>query len=389
MSSLSIRGLKKQLGDFHLELDLEVREGELISLLGPSGCGKTSSLRLIAGFLEEDEGEICFGERNIAELPAHKRNTGMVFQDYALFPHMNVKANIAYGPRMRKFPSSRIEETVERLLSLIHLEGHEKRKIDELSGGEQQRVALARALAPQPDLLLLDEPLSALDAKLRQRLRREIKQIQRYFNITTIYVTHDQEEALSLSDRIAVMKDGKVIQLGSPEELYFSPRTPFVASFIGFSNLIESKVSRVGRETIELESSLGKVVMDRAVATPKGAGPASGRGQGGGAPEGSGENRLREGERSLLFFRPESIQLNDTGSAVNSFTARVEHVEFQGINYYVEASVGKEKLILSLPGSRKVEPGEDLDLFLNRRALKLVDPAFDEEGKSFDSEIAH
>jgi len=238
VNGLHIHRLKKQYPEFTLSLDMEITHGSLTTLLGPSGCGKTTALSIITGIEEQDSGRIVLSGKDISELPPWKRNIGLVFQDYALFPHMNVYQNISYGLKIRGVSSSRIRSKVSGLMELIGLKGYEKRKPQQLSGGEQQRVALARALAPEPELLLLDEPLSALDAKLRIRLRGEIRRIQRELGVTTVYVTHDQDEALDISDEIAVMNQGSIEQTGTPEEIYRHPKSIFCGTFIGSSSLI-------------------------------------------------------------------------------------------------------------------------------------------------------
>ena len=221
-------------------VDLSVARGELFTFLGPSGCGKTTILRLIAGFLTPQSGAILLGGRDITRLPPEKREVGMVFQNYALFPYLTVARNVEYGLRVRRGNKAAIRATVARYLDLVGLSGFEDRRIDELSGGEQQRVALARSLAVEPRVLLLDEPLSNLDARLRDRTREELRNLQRELGITTIFVTHDQNEALTLSDRIAVFDSGRVVQTGTPAEIYGRPRNGFVAGFVGDTNLIEA-----------------------------------------------------------------------------------------------------------------------------------------------------
>lgn len=223
-------------------VSFEVANGEFVSLLGPSGCGKTTTLRMIAGFEAVSSGSVHIAGRNVTTDPPFRRNTGMVFQNYALFPHMTVGENIGFGLRMRKFPKERIPERVGQVLSLIQLEGYEARYPRQLSGGQQQRVALARALAIEPAVLLLDEPLSNLDAKLREEMRIEIRRIQRRVGITSLFVTHDQEEALTLSDRIMVMHEGRIVESGTPLEIYSHPRSAFAASFIGHSNALHGSI---------------------------------------------------------------------------------------------------------------------------------------------------
>ena len=223
-------------------LNLVIKDGDFVSLLGPSGCGKTTLLRMIAGFNSVDGGEICFDEKVINNLEAHKRDIGMVFQNYAIFPHLTVAENVAYGLKAKKCPKEQIPGKVEEALDLVQIKNLKDRKPNELSGGQQQRVALARAFVIEPGVLLMDEPLSNLDAKLRVQMRTAIKKLQRRLGITTIYVTHDQEEALAISDRIAVMKEGNIMQVGTPEAIYKKPENTFVAGFIGVSNFVECEV---------------------------------------------------------------------------------------------------------------------------------------------------
>ena len=236
-----IKNAVKKYGDFTAVngISLNIEQGEFFTLLGPSGCGKTTLLRMIAGFNTVDGGEICFDEQVINTLPAHKRDIGMVFQNYAIFPHLNVADNVAYGLKARKVPKEQIVPRVDEALKMVQIDQLKTRQPNELSGGQQQRVALARAFVIEPGVLLMDEPLSNLDAKLRVQMRTTIKKLQRRLGITTIYVTHDQEEALAISDRIAVMNQGNIMQIGKPEEIYRKPANPFVANFIGVSNFID------------------------------------------------------------------------------------------------------------------------------------------------------
>jgi iron(III) transport system ATP-binding protein len=226
------------------EVDIAVEPGEFFTLLGPSGCGKTTLLRTVAGFIAQDAGTIHFDAECMDRIPAHKRNTGMVFQNYAIFPHLNVIDNISYGLKNRRFAPREIEAKVHEAVRLVRLEGLERRMPRELSGGQQQRVVLARALVIEPRVLLMDEPLSNLDAKLRVAMRGDIRALQRKVGITTIYVTHDQEEALAISDRIAVMNEGQVQQIGRPWEVYLQPANQFVADFVGATNLLEARLVR-------------------------------------------------------------------------------------------------------------------------------------------------
>src|SRR5471032_1851467 len=240
MAQLEIQNLGKRYGDFHAvrDVSLSVADGEFLVLLGPSGCGKTTTLRMIAGFIEPTAGQVKLGGADVTLLPPWKRNAGMVFQSYALFPHLTVAQNVAFGLEMRKLARADIELRVEEVLALVRLQGYGGRLPRQLSGGQQQRVALARALAVRPDVLLLDEPLSALDAKVRLQLREEIRHIQRETKVTTVLVTHDQEEALSISDRVAMMNGGKLLQVAAPSVIYRQPADAFVARFIGLAGIL-------------------------------------------------------------------------------------------------------------------------------------------------------
>jgi spermidine/putrescine transport system ATP-binding protein len=246
-SDVIIGGVSKSFGDFKAlsGINLGIKGGEFFSLLGPSGCGKTTLLRIIAGFENPDEGEVSISGVNVLPLPPNKRQVNTVFQNYALFPHLSVYENVAFSLRLRKAPKAEVEEKVARYLHLVQLEAHAQKKPSQLSGGQKQRVAIARALINEPKILLLDEPLSALDAKLRQRMLIELDQIHDKIGITFIYVTHDQAEALSVSDHIAVMNLGNVLQVGTPHEIYESPATDFVARFIGETNLFDGAVSSI------------------------------------------------------------------------------------------------------------------------------------------------
>jgi len=240
MVRLRLEDIEFKQDDFRLDIPfLEAKPGEFLTLLGPSGCGKTTTLRIIAGFEKPDKGKIYFNDIVMNDVPPYERNIGIVFQDYALFPHMTVYDNISFGLKLRKLSKEEIKRRVSWALELVGLKGFEDRYPEQLSGGQQQRVALARALVIEPQLLLLDEPLSNLDAKIRERLRGEIKRIQKELGITTIYVTHDQEEAMAISDRIAVMSVGKIEQVGNPLDLYYNPKNEFVAKFLGLSNILE------------------------------------------------------------------------------------------------------------------------------------------------------
>ncbi|MBI1779191.1 MAG: ABC transporter ATP-binding protein [Proteobacteria bacterium] len=247
--SIRFAGVSRSFGAVRalLATELEVRAGEFLTLLGPSGSGKTTLLNIAAGYLAPTSGRVIVGERDVTELPPRRRNVGMVFQNYALFPHMTVADNVAYGLRARGTPGAERKRRTDTALELVRLEGYGRRRIAELSGGQQQRVALARALVIEPDVLLMDEPLAALDRQLRQHVQLEIRRLHREHGRTTIYVTHDQEEALVMSDRIAIMREGAIEQLGRAEELYRQPQGAFVAGFLGESNLLSGMVTEVGR----------------------------------------------------------------------------------------------------------------------------------------------
>jgi ABC-type Fe3+/spermidine/putrescine transport system ATPase subunit len=326
---LKTEGLYRDFDGFIFDSDINAAEGELVCLLGPSGCGKTTALRMIAGISLPEEGRVYLGDREITRLPPWKRNIGLVFQDYALFPHMSVFENIAYGLRTRKWKEADIRARVEELMGLVHLPGYADRKPASLSGGEQQRVALARALAPYPSLLLLDEPLSALDAQLRKRLRREIRSIQRRLGLTTVYVTHDQEEALTMSDRIVLMRDGRVEQSGTPREMYRNPSGVFAARFLGNSNLVPLQAAlRAGLPADALPEGIGEELTEGLAEGPAeelAARPASYR------------------SNSLLFFRPEdtvlSLEPPEDASARITFYLPVTYFEFLGSHYVAEGEV--------------------------------------------------
>jgi len=266
------------------DVSLTVEPGELVTLLGPSGCGKTTTLRVVAGFEQPDEGRVYVGEQDVTDLMVYRRSIGFVFQSYALFPHLTIFDNVAYGLRVRRLPAATIRARVGQVLELVGLPGYERRFPNQLSGGEQQRVAVARAVVVEPQLLLFDEPLSNLDAKLRVQMRAELSRLQRQLAITTVYVTHDQEEAMAISDRIAVMREGVIAQVGTAEELYRTPRSAFVAQFIGRVNLVESRVlgATGGRVAVDLWGASLSVATDDVYAP---------------------------GQRLFLVLRPESLTL--------------------------------------------------------------------------------
>ena len=317
MSFLTLTGVQKTFpgGTVAVEdFNLGAVRGEFVSFLGPSGCGKTTTLRMIAGFEKPTAGAIVVDGTDITYRAPNQRNVGMVFQSYALFPNMSVADNIGFGLKVRKRPKAAIDKRVGELLELIHLEGRGDRYPWQMSGGQQQRVALARALAIEPQVLLLDEPLSALDAKIRIVLRKEIRAIQRQLGITTVYVTHDQEEALSLSDRVVVMSDGRIEQIGTPSEIYNFPTTAFVASFVGTLNLVTAGVVDAGAGRLSIDGQ--QVKTSKAVTD--------------GGPDG----------RVTLAVRPEGIELGDGEPGANRLKGTVEDINFLGSIVRIRVKVG-------------------------------------------------
>ena len=319
---IAVENITKRFGTMEAvsRVSLEIRDGELFTLLGPSGCGKTTLLRLLAGFYRPDEGEIRFDDRQVNNVPPHERHIGMVFQNYALWPHMTVFQNVAYGLKLKRLPHTEIADRVQGGLRKVNLLGLEARYPGQLSGGQQQRVTLARALVLNPDILLLDEPLSNLDAKIRVQVRAEIRKLQKELGITTVYVTHDQEEALSLSDRIAVFNQGKVLQIGAPKTLYERPASRFVADFIGTNNLIEGNVRAVDatRGRLRADTVLGELL-----ALP--------------------DERFQPGDRCLLCVRPENASVNSHADGEsNLLQGKITFASYLGntLRYDVEVAAG-------------------------------------------------
>ena len=350
--SLRLEGVEKSYPEFTIRLDLEVRPGELMTLLGPSGCGKTTSLRLVAGFITPERGRIWIGGLPADRLPAHRRGVGIVFQDYALFPNLNVLDNVRFGPQVQGWPAAQARRRAEELLQRMHLDGYAQRRVNTLSGGEKQRVALARALAPNPRLLLLDEPLAALDAKLRQSLRREIRSLQQELKVATVYVTHDQEEALALSDRIAVMRSGRIEQVGTPEQLYERPRSLFVAGFLGRANLLPGSLGGTAGGFLKFQTRLGTLQ----------------------APPPDGLQPSDSG-RWVLVFRPEACRIGATSG--NRFHGRIVRREYLGSQ--VELEIESQGVHLALTASedrgrewRDLQPGARLQFSVDPQRCWLV-----------------
>jgi putative spermidine/putrescine transport system ATP-binding protein len=320
---------------------LDIARGETLVLLGPSGCGKTTMLRIIAGLETPDEGgRVLFDGNDMTNVPIEKRNVGMVFQSYALFPNMSVADNIGYGLKIRSVPKQERDARVAELVALTNITGLENRRIDQLSGGQRQRVALARAVAIRPGILLLDEPLTALDAALRERLRSELNRLLRALGITAIYVTHDQSEAMELGDRIVVMSKGRIAQVGTPRDIYFTPCNRFVAEFIGAANIIESPVQN------------GHLVL------PGGRQPVTGQ---------------ADLAAVVAMVRPESIRVVEAGAAALSGT--IDSVAFNGEKQRLVVSGAADKpLTVDAPNTLQVKPGERVGLSISPEAVRLLPP---------------
>lgn len=328
-----IKNAVKEYGDFRAvnDVSIDIKKGELFTLLGPSGCGKTTLLRMIAGFNTVDGGEIYFDDKLINNVPAHTRDVGMVFQNYAIFPHMNIFDNVAYGLKSRKVPKDEIEKRVLKTLEIVQISHLKDRMPSDMSGGQQQRVALARAIVIEPKILLMDEPLSNLDAKLRVQMRTMIKKLQKSLGITTIYVTHDQEEALAISDRIAIMKDGKISQMDEPEAVYKNPSNSFVANFIGTSIFIQGKaVSGLDDATVTVQNYSFKTKLAKPI----------------------------DGE-VMVSVRPEQFLISTTDA--NSLSGKITLCVFLGEYWYyeVELADGQQievhEYIKELEGARNVD----------------------------------
>ena len=344
---LQLKQINKYFGRSHVikDVNIDFEKGHFVTFLGPSGCGKTTLLRMVAGFYEPDDGEILLDGKRIERIPPYSRNTAMVFQEYALFPHMNVFDNVSYGLRVKNRPKEEIERRVKEALDLMQLKGMEDRFPNQMSGGQQQRVAVARALVMNPEVLLLDEPLSNLDAKLRESVRVELRDIQKKMGLSTIYVTHDQSEALSMSDMIVVLKGGVVHQTGSPQEIYFEPKTPFVADFIGTTNLLS--VKGLGENTV----SYGN---DRIPTTKS----------------------VNAGQEYCLSIRPECLKLvKEAVDGQVNVKVTIQNKMFLGekIRYFVNDSLGKEWIIDIYDPGRTILEGEAYAAFPFEKAWLIED----------------
>ena len=333
MAGVELRGVKKTFGSITAvqPSDIHFEEGSFTTLLGPSGCGKTTILRMVAGLESVSDGEILIGGKRVNEVPIHKRNLGLVFQNYALFPHKTIGDNIAFGLKYRGVSSSDAAAKVKQALEVVRLPGVEERYPSQLSGGQQQRIALARAIVIEPDVLLLDEPLSALDANLREEMRVELTSIQERIGVTTIFVTHDQSEALAMSDRIVVMSAGNVEQIGGPEDVYNRPASEFVAGFLGAANLLDARVIGAGDAEIEIETpNFGRVAVAR-----------------------HNDAKFTEGGAARLVVRAEKIRLAEPGAAAADEIAaagRIEAVDYQGqlARYFVRVGESLLQVIAAI-----------------------------------------
>ncbi|PAL12255.1 MULTISPECIES: ABC transporter ATP-binding protein [Peribacillus] len=334
-NDVEIKGAFKQFGANVVlnGIDLEVKQGELLTLLGPSGCGKSTTLNLIAGFLDPDRGEVHIKGNNVTKVPPYKRDLGMVFQTYSLFPHMTVYENLSFGLKLRKVGKAEQKKKISKALELVKMSGLENRYPRELSGGQRQRVAISRALVVEPELLLLDEPLSNLDAKLRHELRAEIKRLQKEIGVTTIFVTHDQEEALSMSDRVVVMNAGKIEQISTPTEIYNHPKTEFVFQFIGKSNCFEGNVSAVDKRkvAVKIGSDITHVDTNNVMGN---------------------EIDLKTGDEVKLYIRPEKLQIvsldEKSSSPLDFHRAKISQMNYLGTSWEINVLLqGKSIQVLT------------------------------------------
>lgn len=361
MVSLQFQNIQKRFDSTVVvrDLTLQVGEGELFFMLGPSGCGKTTCLRMVAGFYQPDGGNLLFGAKLMNNVPPHLRNTGMVFQNYALWPHLTVKGNVEYGLKVRKIAKPERERRVQEALEMVRLGHLGDRYPSQMSGGQQQRVALARALVIRPDVLLLDEPLSNLDAQLRLEMRAEIKRLHKETGTTALYVTHDQEEALSIADRVAVLKDGNLMQVGAPRELYRAPVSRFVAEFIGETNFLPAKILSVSAQGLEVETGAGKLIAAR--------------------PAGSWQT----GQQVWCSIRPESWRLSAPEGPCNELSATLEDAMYLGQAEQLMARLGGAfdgagddwrvvKVAVTNPGGKPPVVGGPLTLYCTPRDVVVL-----------------
>jgi len=354
MAYLTLSNITKQYGDAVVvdDFNLDVEKGEFVSFLGPSGCGKTTTLRMVAGFEIPTSGKITINGMDVTNNAPNQRNVGMIFQAYALFPNMTVVQNIGFGLRIRKEPESAVKERVKEMISLINLEKHADKYPYQLSGGQQQRVALARALANRPQVLLLDEPLSALDAKIRVSLRAEIRAIQRRLGITAIFVTHDQEEALSISDRVVVMYDGNVEQVGTPFEIYNFPKTPFVANFVGSLNTAVAELTDPAKGLLNVDG-----VQLASAAKMDG---------------------LKKGDKVRIAIRPERFSFASEQKKANVLDCQIENITFLGSVVRVHILIGKSKFTIdtfNYPSLELPKIGATDQVTCSKEAVLILGPS--------------
>ena len=354
MAMLEIRGVAKSYGETPVlrGVDLCVEAGELMFLLGPSGCGKSTLLRIVAGLIRQDAGTVVLGGRDVSALPPESRNTPMVFQNYALWPHLNVAENIEFGLKIKKLPREEIRKTVGEMLEVVGMAEFAKRKVNELSGGQQQRVALARALALKGDILLLDEPLSNLDARLRDLMRTEIRRICKERNLTALYVTHDRREALSVGDRIAVMKDGVILQLDAPRVLYTRPVDGFTAAFLGDADFPKGKCLRIENGLADFDTPMGKlrVRLDNQPVRPA------------------------QDDVCMLMIRPEAVRTDADPASVNAFPCIVSGSVFLGETTGLTLDVSGFTLHASESAAPERRPGDRITCAVPPEAIALLPP---------------
>ena len=349
MANVRIVNLTKKFEDVAAVdgIDLDIADGEFLTLLGPSGCGKTTTLRTLAGFYQPDSGEVWFGDRLMNNVLPNKRSASMCFQSYALFPHMSVAENISFGLRMRKVPLPEQKKRIAEVMAMVGLEGLEKRKPGQLSGGQQQRVALARAIVTQPEILLFDEPLSNLDAKLRVQVRVEIREMQKRLGITAIYVTHDQDEALAISDRIVIMNRGRIEQIGTPHEIYLHPRTSFVAGFIGLANIFGGRVASVENGRLVVETAFGRItIIDK-------------------------DSAAKVGEEVRFSWRPEDMTLAQTDSP-NRIKATIMHSIFMGRATDLFIDAGGQRMRAVTSNAIEYASGDPIELSIDEKSVRLL-----------------
>ena len=357
-SIVSLKNVEKWFGENHVvkNMNLEIQEGEFLTLLGPSGCGKTTTLRMIAGFEDASSGTIEVQGVRVEEMEPFQRDVNTVFQNYSLFPHMTVFENVAYGPAIKKVPKEQIKKSVSEMLELVQMSGYESRKPDELSGGQKQRVAIARALINQPRVLLLDEPLGALDMKLRRQMQIELKRLQKKLGITFVYVTHDQEEAMTMSDRIAVMSDGLILQIDNPVEIYEKPKSRFVADFIGESNIFDGKIKTMEDGILHAECKQGDCLL-------------YGKG-------------FEAEEEIYISVRPEYLMLSKEKQEGFSLKAKIIDYVFMGtlVKAILLTEDGKEIKYSRFEKNQSLDIGDEVYLYWDYdKGVAIKKTSFDEE----------